>query len=106
MVQQKQIRLGTMRLQVQSLDSLSGLRLWHCYKLWCRSQTWLGSGVVVALAQAGSNSSNLTPSLGPSVCHRCGPKKTKRESWGHYMNFRKEIQEQGSLPETFNLHLI
>ena len=36
--QWKQIRLGTMRLQVQSLAVLSGLRIWHCPKLWCRSQ--------------------------------------------------------------------
>ena len=28
--QQKQIQLGTMRLQVQSLPSLSGLRIWRC----------------------------------------------------------------------------
>ena len=36
MAQQKQIRLGTMRLQVQSLPSLSGLRIWRCCELWCR----------------------------------------------------------------------
>ena len=35
MVQRKQIRLGTMRLQVQSLASLSGLRIRHCCELWC-----------------------------------------------------------------------
>ena len=29
--------------------SLSGLRIWHCRELWCRSQTWLGSGVAVAV---------------------------------------------------------
>ena len=46
MAQQKQIQLGTMRLQIQSLASLSGLRIWHCHDLWCRSQMWLGSGVV------------------------------------------------------------
>ena len=47
MVQQKQIRLGTMRLQVQSLALLSGLRIRCCHKLWCRSQTWLGSRIAV-----------------------------------------------------------
>ena len=36
MVQRKQIRLGTMRLQVPSLASLSGLRIQHCCELWCR----------------------------------------------------------------------
>ena len=50
MVQQRQIQLGTMRLQVQSLALLSGLRIWHCCELWCRLQTLLGSGITVALA--------------------------------------------------------
>ena len=51
MAQQKQIRLGTMRLQVQSLALLSELRIWHYHEygvgrrcgldpallwLWCR----------------------------------------------------------------------
>ena len=64
MAQWKQIRLGTMRLQVQSLASLSGLRIQRCRELWCRQQTWLGSGVAVAVAVAvamsvaGSCSSN------------------------------------------------
>ena len=38
-------------------------------------QTQLGSGVAVAVA--GNCSSYLTPSLGTSICHRCGPKKKK-----------------------------
>ena len=46
-VQWKRIQLGTMRLRVQFLASLSGLRTWHCHELWCRLQTWLGSGVAV-----------------------------------------------------------
>ena len=49
-VQQKQIRLGTMRLWVRSLASLSGLRIWRCHELWCRSQTHLRSDVAVAVA--------------------------------------------------------
>ena len=49
-VQQKRIQLGTMRLRVQSLTSLSGLRIWHCHELWCRLQMWLESGIAVALA--------------------------------------------------------
>ena len=62
---------------VQSLDSLSELRIQHCHKLWCRSETRLGFGIAVALAQAGGNSSNQTSSLGISICHRCSPQKTK-----------------------------
>ena len=42
-VQQKRIRLGIMRLRVRSLASLSGLKIWRCHELWCRSQMWLGS---------------------------------------------------------------
>ena len=82
-VQQKLIRLETMRLQVQSLALLSGLRIWHCCELWCRSQIWLRSRVAVALAQAGSYSSDSTPSLGTSICRRCSPKskKTKAQKW-------------------------
>ena len=39
---------------------------------------WLESPVAVALASAGS-SFHSTPSLGTSVCHECGPKKTKKK---------------------------
>ena len=35
MAQQKQIQLGTMRLQVQSLTLLSGLRIGHVHGLYC-----------------------------------------------------------------------
>ena len=31
------------------LALLSGLSIWRCYKLWCRSRMWLRSGVAVAL---------------------------------------------------------
>ena len=44
------IQLGTMRLRVWSLASLSGLRIRHCRELWCMSKTWLGSRVAAALA--------------------------------------------------------
>ena len=55
--------------------SLSGLRIQCCYELWCRFQMWLGSQVTVAVAVDGS--SDLTPILGTSICHRCSPKKQK-----------------------------
>ena len=66
-----------MRLEVQSLASLSGLRIQRCYELWCWSQTWLRSGVAVAVVEAGSCSSDSTPSLGTSICCGYGPKKTE-----------------------------
>ena len=37
---------------------------------------WLGSHVAVAVVEAGSHSLDLTPSLGTSICCRCGPIKT------------------------------
>ena len=42
-------QLVTMRLGVRSLASLSGLRILRCCLLRCRSQTQLGSCVVVAV---------------------------------------------------------
>ena len=47
-VQWKQIRLVSVRMLVQSLALLSGLRIWRCHQLWCRSQTWFGSQVAMA----------------------------------------------------------
>ena len=47
--QQKQIQLGTMRLQFRSLASFSGLRIWCCSELWCRSQMQLRSDVAVSV---------------------------------------------------------
>ena len=38
---------------------------------------WLRSGIAVAVVQDGSYSSDLTPSLGASICFGCNPKKTK-----------------------------
>ena len=49
MAQRKRIRLGTMRLRVRSLASLSGLKVQRCQELWCRLKMRLGSGVAVAL---------------------------------------------------------
>ena len=36
MAQQKRIQLRTVSLQVRSLASLIGLRIWCCCELWCR----------------------------------------------------------------------
>ena len=48
--QWKQTQLLSMRMQAQSLVSLSGLRIWNCHELWCRLQMQLGSYVAVAVA--------------------------------------------------------
>ena len=72
--QRKQIRLGFMRMQVQSLASLSGLRIQCCCELSGRSQTQLGSGIALVVVEAGSCSSNSAPRLGTSICSGCSPK--------------------------------
>ena len=43
-----------MRIQVQSLPSLSGLRIQHCRELWRRSQMQLQSCIAVAVGWADS----------------------------------------------------
>ena len=67
-----------MTLQVRSLASLGGSRIWHCHELWCRLQMQLRSGVAVTVVLAGRCSSYLTPGLGTSLRCRCDPKKTKK----------------------------
>ena len=59
-----------------------GLRIWRYRELWCRLQMCLRCHVAMAVIQAGSCSSDLTPSLGTSVCLRCGPKKKKKKKKG------------------------
>ena len=64
---------------------IPGLAQWvkdqYCHELWCRSQTRLRSSFAVAVVQAGSCSSVLTPSLGTSIRRGRSPKKTKK-TWG------------------------
>ena len=82
--------LVSMRMRVGSLASLKGLSIWCCRELWCMSQPRLGSSTAVIVAQAGSYSSDLTPTpelpyaaLKPKtfICHMCGPKKKKKKKW-------------------------
>ena len=47
---QIQVRPVSMRTQVRSLASISGLRIRYCHELWYRSQRWLGPRVAVAVA--------------------------------------------------------
>ena len=50
-MQYKQIQLVSMRMWVRSLASLNGWRIQHCHKLWCKSQTQLGSCIAVVVAR-------------------------------------------------------
>ena len=95
-----------MGLRVWFLASLSGLRILRCYELWCRLQTWLGSGIAVAMAS--NCSSGLTPSLGTSICLRLGFKKTKKKGGcGGWVEKEKFPPTYGSLkvPIKFNYWL-
>ena len=83
-----------MRTLVQFLASFNGLRFRCCCELWCRLQTWLGSLVAVALAQAGGYSSDLTAFLGTSISHVCGPKKTKTKQ----KNKKPKLRSDNSIP--------
>ena len=98
-VQRKRIWLGTMRSRVRSLASLSGLRIWHCHALWCRLQTRLRSGIAVAMAQAGSKSSDYIPNLGTSVCRWRSPERTKDKR----QKKKKKKMEIGLAPASYKI---
>ena len=65
--------LVSMRIQLQSLASLSGSRIWHCRGVDCRYSSdpmflWLWCRAAA-----------IAPILGTSICHECGPKKLKKK---------------------------
>ena len=62
----------------------------------CRLQMQLGSCVAVAVVQAGSCSPNLTSILGTSICHECGPKKTKTKIKKKKKGISKISLEEGA----------
>ena len=70
-----------MRTQVQSLTLVDGVRIWYCCELWSRSQMLLRSGVAVVEVSASSYSSDLTPSLGTSMCVGAGQKKGQQYAY-------------------------
>ena len=94
-----------MKTWVWSLASLSGLRIWRCHELSCRSQMRPGSGVAVAVMQASGCSSNLTPSMGTSIGPGCGlkkkKKKNKKESVGDTLSKQSSLKlfEKLNCPE-------
>ena len=63
-----------MRIQVQSLALLSGLRIWHCREPW----HWLAAAAVIR---------PLAQELPCAAC-RCSPKKTEEEEYHvHILNY-------------------
>ena len=84
----------------EDAGSIPGLNQWvkdHCVAVSCGLglQTWLGSGVAVAVASDGGYSSDLTTSLGTSICHRCSSekrtKKKKKVTFIFFPQFYSEI---------------
>ena len=58
----------------EDVGSIPGLAQWLKDLVW---PMWLGSGMAVAMAQAGSWNLDSTPSLGTSIYRRCGCKKNQ-----------------------------
>ena len=87
-------QLVSVRMHVQYLASLNGLRILHFHELWCWSQMQLRSHVAVAVVEAGSCSSNSTPSLGTSICCRCGQRRKEgRKEKSQVNNIRSYLKE-------------
>ena len=69
-----------MKMRVGSLASLSGLEDPASPGAVVQVAHGLRSRVAVAVMQAGSYSSDPTPSLGTFIHSRCGPKKAKNKN--------------------------
>ena len=74
-----EFQLGTMRLWVRSLASLSGIRIQHCCELWCRLQRWLRCGIAVAMVWTSGYSSHWTPSMGTPYAAALDKTKKKKK---------------------------
>ena len=79
--------IASMRRQVQSLASLSGLRIWHCCKLHHRLKMQFRSNIALAVAQACSCSSNFTLSLGTSICCSAVLKRKNKQTKTYELKF-------------------
>ena len=66
-------------LQVRCLALLSGLRMWCCCELWCRSQTRLGSAIAVLWCRPAAVA--LIPSIAwePPCASETALEKTKSQ---------------------------
>ena len=58
--------------------SFSRIRIRGCPELCCRSQMQLGSHIALAMAEACSCRSDVTPSLGTSIGSTCVPQRRKQ----------------------------
>ena len=80
-----------MRTQVQYLALLSGLRIWHCRDLWCRSQIRLGSRVAEAVASGTALIGPLDWEL-PYAMGTAPKRKKKKQSCTLNCRFDKALQ--------------
>ena len=78
--QQKRTRLVFLKMWVQSLALLIGLRIQSRHELWCRSKTQLRSSVVLwlCLRPAAIAPIQLLAWEPPCICHRCRPRERKK----------------------------
>ena len=104
--QWKRTQLGSMRMWIPSLASLSGSRIWHCHELWCRLKTQLRSDVAVAVAQASSYSSDSTPSLETSMCLRCDLPYTYNELGYMLTKLSSQLHEDISFNQITSLKFL
>ena len=66
------IQLVSKRTRVGSLALLSGLMIWRCHELWCRSQMRLGSCVAGAVAVVWAAAVALFQPLAQELPHAPG----------------------------------
>ena len=71
--------LRTQHCVYEDLGWITGLTRWVKDLALSQAAVWLGSCVAVAVVWACSCSSDLTHSLGTSICRRCGCKKKKKK---------------------------
>ena len=91
MAQWKWIWLASKRTQVRSLASLSGLRIWRCCELWCRSKTRLRFGVAVAVASLAATGLIWYLAWETSICGGCGQKKKKKKKLAHERTVKRDV---------------
>ena len=81
-------------MRVWSFVLLSGLSIWRCHELWCRSRMWLRSCIAMAMVWASSCNSDLTSSLGTSICCTWSPEKQKQNKTKQKTNKQKNPTKQ------------
>ena len=82
--------LVSVRTRIQSLASVSGLRIQRCCQLLCRSQIWLRSGIAMALAWPSATA--LIQLLAWELLHATGVAIKRKEKGKRIIPNRKHIK--------------